>query len=169
MIDYVKKILTGQFEASLCMLDECVHMCPVEHWDGKVGKYAFWHVAYHTLCFVDLYLSPNEESFKLRDIHPRGWSEFDDEYPSRRFDQLEIAEYLAICRQKAIEALAAETRESLEGPSGHARRKFSRGELYIYSLRHVQHHTGQLSAYLRRIGPAFQGLEVLQWVGTGWR
>lgn len=90
MIDYVKKILTGQFEASLCMMNDCVQKCSQEHWDGKIAKYAFWQVAYHTLCFVDLYLSPNEESFQLRDIHPQGWSEFrdvfDEEFPSRRFD-----------------------------------------------------------------------------------
>jgi hypothetical protein len=59
MIDYIKKILTGQFEASLCVMKECLQKCPPEHWDGKIAKYAFWHVGYHTLCFVDLYLSPN--------------------------------------------------------------------------------------------------------------
>ncbi len=121
-------------------------MCPpdskLEHWDGIIAKYAFWHVAYHALCFVDLYLSPNEESFQLRDLHPLGWKELNDEYPSRRFEQREIAEYVAICRQKAIEAPASETRKSLEGKSGFSFRTFSRGELHIYNIRHIQHHTG---------------------------
>src|SRR5713226_6021906 len=110
MHDYVQKIFTGQFEASLCMLNDCVQNCAPRHWDGRIAKYPFWQVAYHTLCFVDLYLSPDEQSFQLRDIHPHGWSELNDEYPSRRFDQREITEYLAICRQKAVATLASETR-----------------------------------------------------------
>lgn len=169
MTEYVKQLLTGQYEAALCMLNDCIRACPPEHWDGHVGKYAFWHVVYHTLCFVDLYLTPDEKAFQMRDIHPRGWREFDDEYPSRRFEKQELADYLVVCRQKAIDTIVSETRESLKGPSGHTRRTFSRGELYVYTIRHVQHHTGQLSAYLRRIGPALQDMKVLPWVGSGWR
>jgi len=169
MVDYIKKVLMGQFEAVLCMLNDCVQKCPQEHWDGKIAKYPFWQVAYHTLCFVDLYLSPNEESFQLRDIHPRGWSELYEEFPSRRFDKSEITEYLVMCRKKATETLASETRESLERESGFHWLPFSRGELHVYNIRHVQHHTGQLSAYLRRIDPALQDPKAVRWVGTGWR
>jgi len=170
MVEFVTKILAGQYEAALCMLNDCVTTCPPEQWDGKVGKYAFWHVAYHTLCFVDLYLCSDEKAFQLRaDLHPGGWRELDDEDPSRRFEKSELTLYLNICREKAVAALAAETAESLQGPSGHSRRDFSRAELHVYSIRHVQHHVGQLSAFLRRLGPAFQGLEALRWVGSGWR
>ena len=48
---------------------------------------------------------------------PHGRSEWNEEFPSRRFDKREITEYLAICRQKARETLASETRESLERES----------------------------------------------------
>src|SRR5437773_2146517 len=61
------------------------------------------------------------------------------------------------CRAKAAEVVGAETRETLEGPSGHGRLKFSRLELHLYNVRHIQHHTGQLTAFLRRVG-----------VKTGW-
>ncbi len=118
MIDYVRAILRGQFETALCMMNDCLQKCPPEHWDGKIAKYAFWHVAYHTLCFVDLYLSPNEESFQLRGIHPKGWSEYRDEFPSRRFGKQELVDYLMICRQKAVETLSSETPESLKRQSG---------------------------------------------------
>ena len=168
MTDYAKQILAGQFEAALAMLSDCIQKCPPEHWDGIIGKYPFWQVAYHTLCFTDLYLSPNEGVFQPGKFQPQGWRELDDEYPSRRFDQREIAEYLALCLQKLRTALAAETPASLQGESGFARRKFSRGELYIYTTRHIQHHAAQLSAYLRRLGPAFQDLQTLPWRATGW-
>ncbi|HLJ60355.1 MAG TPA: DinB family protein [bacterium] len=169
MIDYVRKILTGQFGASLCMLNACIQKCPATHWDGRIAKFTFWTVAYHTLCFVDLYLSPNEESFQPRDgLHPRGWDEFHAEIPSRRFDKSELSAYVAICRQKAVATLAAETRESLERNSGFAWLPFSRGELHVYNIRHVQHHAGQLSAYLRRIDETLQNRTALKWIRTGW-
>ncbi len=168
MIDYVRKILLGQFEASLCMLNDCVQNCPQEHWDGKIANYTFWQVAYHTLFFVDLYLSPNEEAFQPRDFHPRE-SEFKDGYPSRRFGQRELTEYLAICRQKAVETLASETPESLERQSGFRWLPFSRGEVYLYNIRHIQHHTGQLSAFLRRVDEALKDAKAVRWISTGWR
>jgi len=163
MIDYFRKIITSQFEASLCMLNDCIEKCPAEHWDGKIASYAFWHVAYHTLCFVDYYLSANEEAFKPREIHPKGMDELNEEFPSRRFEKDELIGYLAICRRKMIETVAGETAEMLERESGFSRLRFSRGELHLYNLRHVQHHTGQLSAYLRRVGVE------AKWVGTGWK
>jgi len=117
---------------------------------------------------VDAYLSPAEEAFDLRDLHRRGG---DERLPtsSPGLSKDETLAYLGICRQKMLETLAAETAESLEGPSGFPRRPASRGELHIYNIRHVQHHTGQLSAYLRRLGEDFRDFKVLPWVGTGWR
>jgi hypothetical protein len=41
--------------------------------------------------------------------------------------------------------------------------------LHIYNIRHVQHHSGQLSAYLRRIGAGINDPKALPWIGTGWR
>lgn len=168
MVEYLKDLLLHQFTAALGMLHDCLVTCPDEHWDAIVGKYPFWQVAYHTLCFTDLYLARDENDFKPGAMHPAGWKEFDEEYPSRRFARAELIAYAQFCRRKLGEALAAETRESLEGPSGHARRTFSRGELYIYNLRHIQHHTGQLSACLRRTGPALQAMHVLKWGSSGW-
>jgi hypothetical protein len=165
MIEYVKTILTGQFEASLCMLKECVQKCPHEHWEGKIANDTFRQVAYHTLFFVDLYLSPNEEAFKLRDLHHRGGDERSSSYPSTGLTKDETLSYVAICRQKALETLACETAESLQRASGFQRLPFSRGELHLYNLRHVQHHTGQLSAYLRRIVEDGERW----WVKSGWR
>ena len=60
MIEFFKKCLVGQFGASLSVLNQCAQQCPDERWEGLVGNHAFWHVAYHTLFFTDLYLSPDE-------------------------------------------------------------------------------------------------------------
>jgi uncharacterized damage-inducible protein DinB len=147
------------------MLHDCIRKCPGEQWDGIVAKYPFWQVAYHTLCFADLYLTESEEAFEFRDIHPKGWAEFNDEYPSRRFEKAELADYLACCREKAIAVIGAESEESLKGPSGFARHRVSRAEIHIYNIRHIQHHVGQLGAYLRRIDQKIDPA----WIGYGWR
>lgn len=170
MIEYIKSILTGQFEAALCMLEQCIRACPPEHWEGKIASGTFRWVAYHTLFWVDVYLSPgDEQDFVLREIHQRGGDERNDEIVNPGLSQEECLAYVAICRERMLETLAAETAESLQSPCGFHYRKITRGELYIYSLRHVQHHTGQLSAYLRRVDPALCASDALPWIGSGWR
>lgn len=165
MSEFLKTILKSQYEASLSMLNDCIEKCPTAHWDGRIANYPFWQVVYHALTYADYYLSRNEAAFVPRDFHPpqQGDGPFDDE-PAREggFSKLELSQYLFICLQKARDALVAETPESLERPAGFRGRLFSRGELHIYNIRHIQHHTGQLSAYLRRVG------EAARWVGAGW-
>jgi hypothetical protein len=168
MIEYVKTILTSQFEAALCMMDHCIRACPPEHWEGKITNGTFRWVAYHTLFWVDLYLSLGDQAFVLRDFHHRGGDEREDT-ASPGLTKDETLAYVPICRQKMLETLAAETAESLQGPSGFPYRKITRGELHVYNLRHVQHHTGQLSAYLRRVDPALNDPKILPWIGTGWQ
>ncbi len=168
MIEYVKAILTGQFEASLCMLGQCIETCAPEHWEGKIANATVRQIAYHTLFFVDLYLSPSEQAFKLRDLHHRGDERSNTGWRTG-LARDETLSYLTICRQKALETLASETPESLERESGFSWLPFSRGELHLYNIRHVQHHTGQLSAYLRRIDETLKDAESLDWVTTGWR
>jgi hypothetical protein len=74
-----------------------------------------------------------------------------------------------ICRRKLVETLAAETPESLAAPSGFSRLSFSRGELHLYNLRHIQHHTGALSAYLRRVDASLKDSKAVDWVRKGWQ
>lgn len=164
MHEFVKSIIRGQFEAALCMLNDCLRKCPEEHWDGKIANDTFRQIAYHTLFYVDYYASPNESAFALRELHARGGDERKPEV-STGLSKEESLAYLAIGRQKVLESIAAETAESLQGPSGFSRQQFSRGELHLYNIRHIQHHVGQLSAYLRRITQDTSSW----WVRTGWR
>ena len=63
MTEYLKQIVIAQFEAALAMLNQCIAACPEEHWEDRIANGTFRWVTYHTLFFVDLYLSPNEDSF----------------------------------------------------------------------------------------------------------
>jgi hypothetical protein len=157
------RALLGQFEAALAMLRRCVQACPEDQWDLPIAKYPFWVVAYHTLYCTDGYLIASERDWKPHPVfHPGGMADIDAEYPTKRFTQAELLAYIDFCRQRAHEVLAAETDESLAGASGFARLKFSRAELHLYNIRHIQHHTGQLGAFLGRLKIASP------WVKSGW-
>jgi uncharacterized damage-inducible protein DinB len=166
-MSYLTTILSSQFEASLCMMHHCIKACPPSGWEGKIANATFRQVAYHTLFFVDFYLSPSAESFELRDLHRQGGDERGPTL-SQGLDQAQTLSYVSICRRKALDTLASETEQMLQGPCGFPR-KLSRGELHIYNIRHIQHHTGQLSAHLRRLDPTLTDSKTLPWVGSRWK
>jgi hypothetical protein len=148
-------MFASQLAASLTMLHNCIKACPADNWDSPIAKYPFWHVAYHALCFGDLYSAESDEAWVPSEgpegFHPAGKAELADEYPSRRFIQAELLRYSDYVCATAPKRLRAETLESLEAPSGFSWLHFNRAELHIYNARHVQHHAGQLSASLRRV------------------
>lgn len=167
-------LIRSQFLAALAMLNQCILNCPPDCWDDNAGadrriaKYPCWLVVYHTLCFVDCYLSPTNEAWQPTPrFHPRGKQELEDEYPSRSFTREEMLDYMAVCKSKLETVLGdgpgAETPASLESPSGFSWLPMTRAELHLYNLRHVQHHTGQLTAFLRRMGAE------ARWVKAGWK
>lgn len=146
-----KRLVTSQFDASFAMLGECIRECPPAKWNGKVGKYAFWHVAYHTLYCTDLYAAKSDKTWKPhKRFHPGGASDVEDEYPSRVMTKKELLAYLAHVQKLVRASTQRETAASLRGPTGFPWLKFTRAEVSLHNLRHVQHHTGQLSAFLRR-------------------
>jgi hypothetical protein len=168
MIDFIKQVFIGQFEASLAMLNQCLEACPPEHWEGNIANGTFRWVAYHALFFTDLYLSPSNEAFELRELNEHGG---DERQPVAcvGLAKEDALTYVQICLQKMRDAIAAETAESLAGPSGFSWYKISRGEMHLVDIRHIQHHTGQLSAYLRRVDERSKDREALRWIGSGWR
>ncbi len=146
-----KRIVQSQFDASLAMLEECIRACPASKWKSTIGKYAFWHVAYHTLYCTDLYTARTEAEWTVhKTYHPGGKADVEDEYPTQVMSQETLLAYCAYVRRKVRASLKSETARSLRGPAGFSWLNFTRAELPLYNMRHVQHHTGQLSAFLRR-------------------
>lgn len=169
MLELYKNTLGSQLNAALTMFREAVVQCPDENWEGNVGDHAFWHVAYHTLFFTDLYLSRDDKSFEARDLHRENYH-FLGKKPFPPYEILVaddpytrdvILEYVEICRRKAEEAIGSETGESLEGPSGFFWYEVPRAELYVINIRHVQHHGAQMALYLRKTA----GIGI-DWVGN---
>lgn len=169
MTEYLKQVLTNQFEAALSMLRHAIAACPPEHFEGKIAGGTFRWVAYHTLFYVDFYLSMSEEKFERRELHQRG-NEPRGGTLNNGLDQDEALAFLDLCHQKLLTAIAAETPESLAGPSGFPWYEITRGEFHLNNIRHIQHHTGALYAYLRRVDQSFQEPEnPLPWIGSGWK
>ncbi len=166
MLPLTQTALAGQYAAGLKMLGGCIDQAVGDRWLAPVGHFPFWHVAYHTLFFTDLYLSADERSFIAPALHRENynflgklpWPPFDVVSAHDPYDRAMLLEYLDSCRAKARQTLPAETEQTIARPSGFAWLPFSRLELHLYNIRHLQHHTGQLAATLRREGAA----------GVGW-
>lgn len=153
-----KHSLRSQFAAALDMLEDCVRKCPDAAWGEPIAKYPFWMVVYHTLCYTDLYLAPSNRAWKPDKgkrggppgLHPKGKQELAEEYPSREFAREELLRYIEIVRGRLDEALGRETGKSLAGSSGFSWIEPARADTYLYNLRHLCHHVGQLSAFLHK-------------------
>jgi hypothetical protein len=169
LLETLKTLTTRQFEAALCTLSSCIDRCPEANWNARVANLAFCQVAFHTLFYTDYYLGPNEKSFREQPFHRdnprffRDYEEFEDRAQVLLYDRPAINSYLTHCRNKAAQAIAAETAESLVAPCGFARRNFSRAELYVYNIRHIQHHAAQLGLRLR-----LDTNVDIPWIGSGW-
>lgn len=171
MIKLYRQSLAGQYGAALAALASAIEKCPQALWDVPIdGGPAYWRLAYHTLFYLDLYVSENEAAFRPASFHEehgqlfesnQSWLPADARIPETVYTKEQLLLYLADCRKRCRRAIASLDEETLAGPSGFEWIPFSRAELMLYNLRHVQHHTGQLGLLLRRRG----GIENA-WIGS---
>ena len=125
----------------------------------------FWYVTYHTLVWLDLYLSGvPEEEFAPPAPFAQGVLDSAEAQPERPYTKEELRAYLASLRQKCRATLIALTDEQARRPIEYP---WSEGqpisflELHFYNLRHVQGHAAQLSLFLGQHGIPD---EALDWV-----
>jgi hypothetical protein len=122
------------------------------------------------LFYTDFYLGPDEDSFRRQPFHRenehifRDYEELEDRPQKLLYDRPAIKTYLEYCRMKAGDVVSRETADSLAASCGFPRRNMSRAELYVYNIRHIQHHAAQLSLRLRLVFG-----ENISWVESGWR
>jgi uncharacterized damage-inducible protein DinB len=166
LIDYLRRILAGQYEAALSMLHRGIATCPDEHWESKIANGTVRWGAYHALFFTEYYLS-SETGFELREVHHVGGDERGNE-ACEGLGREDALGYCAYCRQLALESLARETVDSMQAHCGFSWHTITRGEMHVYNIRHIQHHAAQVSAFLRRIGVASHSEPALRWVRNGW-
>jgi hypothetical protein len=142
--------IARQYQASLKMLREAIELCPEELWVGAEYCNPFWRVAYHTLFYAHLYVQASEEEFQSWPKHresTRMLSLRSAEEPALTpYSKADILEYHDFC---CAEVAAKVLETKLDSDSGFYWLPFNKFELQLYNIRHIQHHTGQLTDRLR--------------------
>ena len=151
MIDIIKTELWGQFGAAIDMFENAMQKCPESLWNDENR---FWYWGYHTLFFLDYYLT--EEPEKFAPPEPYTLSEFDADgrMPDRVYDKSELLSYVKYCRKKCHDLISGLTPEKIENRWIDDSRNYSILKVLLYNMRHVMHHTGQLNLLLGKIDHA---------------
>jgi len=144
-----KSVIWQQFGAAIDMLENAMLACPDHVWFDRSRRPEFWYVAYHTLFFLDLYLSDSVEGFAppapftLDEMDPAGL------LPERPFTKSELESYLDHGRKKCRATIEALSDEKASQRCGFEWLDISVAESLLYNMRHVQHHAAQLNLILR--------------------
>ena len=165
MIEVLKKTVWKNFAAGIDMLKNAIALQPEENWHSNKK---FFYNAYHTLVFLDYYLTIPPENFvspfpytltKPGDIPDEA---IDDVIPGKIYLKNELLEYAGYCREKCRQLIAGLTEEKLNERWVHesgnmnldlassASLPYNVLEILFYNLRHVQHHAAQLNMMLRQ-------------------
>lgn len=150
MEDTWKATLWSQLGAAIDMLENAIDACPEEVWGDRSRVPEYWYMVYHTLFFLDYYLSDSFEDFvppapfNLDELDPAGV------LPPRVYTRDEMRAYLRHGRAKAHAVVEGLTEERAREHRRFSNRDGTLLELVLVSLRHVQHHTAQLNLILRQ-------------------
>ena len=146
--------LWQQFGAAIDTLDDAVGLCPDDLWTAVVWddeediRYGqFWFIAYHTLFWLDLYLTGAEEGFAPPAPFDLVEMEAEEVLP-RTYTREELLRYLEYCRQKCQETIGALSNEQAYRLCRFPWGELPFAELLLYDLRHVQEHGAQLHMFL---------------------
>jgi len=132
------------------MLENAMRACPDDLWSDRSKQPEFWYIAYHTLFWLNFYLSNPEESFTppspftLDELDPAG------RLPERAYMKEELLPYLEHGRRKCRSTIEAFTDQRARQHCGFEMPDVSGAELLLYNMRHVQHHAAQLNLILRQ-------------------
>lgn len=138
-----------QFGAAIDMLGDAINLCPDHLWtcvvwkdpdDERYGQ--FWFIAYHTLLWLDLYLTGAMDGFTPPSPFIRG------ALPEQPYTKDQIIAYLGVCRNKCHSTLEGLTDKRAQQRCVFEWMEPSFLELQLYSMRHVQEHAAQLSLVL---------------------
>lgn len=142
----------AQYGGAIQALENSIRACPDDLWGDVPTWQGFSYIAFHTLFWLDYYLSESPESYVPP--APFGREEMDPEgvLPPRTYTRDELLAFLEHGRRRCRALIASLTDEAAAQPSCFPRQVATRGEALFYNMRHVQHHTGQLQLLLRQHG-----------------
>jgi hypothetical protein len=150
MITEIRNILWHQFGAAIDMLENALQACPDTLWGDRIGNSEFWYIAFHSLFYLDLYLSKSDKGFTppppftLDEMDERGL------LPDRVYSKEELLKYLNHGREKCQSVIRAMTEAQFSEHCGFDWLDLSVAEVLLYNMRHVQHHAAQLNLLLSK-------------------
>jgi hypothetical protein len=151
----LKTSLWLQFGAAIDTLDDAINLCSDPLWtavlwpdeeDARYGQ--FWFVAYHTLFWLDLYLTGSSDGFAPPAPFIRG------ALPDEPYTKDQVRAYLIHCREKCRATIEALTDERAQQLCPFRWMEPSFLELQLYCMRHVMEHAAQLGYFLGQYGVA---------------
>jgi hypothetical protein len=146
----LKKMVWRQFGAAIDMLENAVNACPEDVWGERIARSEFWYITFHTLFYLDLYLSESDKGFvppapfSLDELDERGL------LPGRIYTKTELLKYLSHGREKCRSVITSMTEKRAGQRCGFDWLDISVTEVLLYNMRHVQHHAAQLNYILSR-------------------
>ena len=159
-----RTIIWGQFGAAIDDLGNAIRTCPDELWRARLWADPsqerfflpeYWYVVYHSLFWLDLYLTGTEEGF----VPPAPFALIEQNengpIPQRPYTKDELLAYLEDCRKRCQATIESTTDEEAQRLCTFGWGEVSFAELLLYSMRHVAGHAAQLNLLLgQKMGSA---------------
>src|SRR5579884_2615970 len=162
MDSLLKTVLWRQFGGTIDMFENALLACPgalwqerlwIDHSDNPLPPEgsAYWYISYHTLFWLDLYLTGSVEGFAppapftLAELDPAGV------LPERPYTKDELHACVVYLRKKCqttIDELSDERAHQQVAFPWMRGNSMSFLELLMYNMRHVQEHAAQLNLFL---------------------
>jgi hypothetical protein len=144
------EIVRRHFEPTLEMLRETVRACPDELWDARDEGAPFWQYAYHTLFWLDFWLTDSPEAFQAPSFHTGDALIETGQTPSVPFSRAQIDGYLEQVDAKCTAFFEELTLDRLTQEAEFFERMWAVGDRILMQLRHIQHHVGHMNCILKR-------------------
>ena len=157
-----KEMLWRQFAIAIDTFGDALRGCPEDLWETPLwgdepnqwvalGFSQFWYLCYHTLFWLDLYLTGAEEAFLPPDPFDLVEMQEGETLP-RVYSQEELIGYFEFCRQRCHDTILEMTSEQANLICTFAWGELPYAELMLYTMRHVQDHAAQLQMFLGENG-----------------
>lgn len=156
--------LSQNFDGAMDMFKYILELCPDYLWE-KQDK--FYYLSYHTIIFLDYYLSQPVSSFQPLLPYtitnaPLPVDAIDDVLPDKLYSRAEMLTYLSLIKGKAVSVISpldigkfsqrwiTDIEIPVHGLCPGVVENYTLLEILFYNLRHLQHHIGQLNLLLRQ-------------------
>lgn len=146
--------LKRQFACVHKMLREAVNLCPADQW--RQARHDFFvpaRLAFHIVQATDFHLDDHPKDFNWN----RGGINWEDSPPADLPDQPTLLAYLTAVEAK-IHACLDRLADAGLWQADYAGFFPTAIDHLLYTLRHIQHHTGQINAELKQ-----RGLKPARW------